>query len=100
MTGTWAETFTPQTCPRCAASGKPDSRLYAYSVVEDGHSLLQVRCHVCRAVQTIASSSSNTALAAARKAHRRARMFGTIAIVELVAMSALALTASALAALR
>jgi phage FluMu protein Com len=100
MKGTWTESFTNQTCPRCSASGKPDSRLYTYSVVEDGFSILQVKCHTCKAVQTIASSSSSDALAAANKAHRRARTFAVIAVGELVAMSAFALTASALAALR
>jgi hypothetical protein len=100
MNGTWTESFTSRTCPSCAVSGKPDSRLYTYSVVEDGFSLLQIRCHICRWVQTIASSSSSDALAAAKKAHRRARTFAVIAVGELVAMSAFALTASALAALR
>src|SRR3954451_1886872 len=100
MKGTWTESLTPQTCSKCAAVGKPDSRLYTYSVVEDGFSMLQIKCHVCRSVQTVASSSSSRALAAARKAHRRARTFAVIAVGELVVLSVFALTASALAAFR
>lgn len=100
MTGTFSENFTNQTCPRCAAVGKPNSRLYVYSVLEDGHSILQTKCHVCKAVKTEASSSTPDVLAAARRAHKRARMYALIAVGELVVGSAFALTASALAAMR
>jgi hypothetical protein len=75
MNGTWTESFTNQTCPNCAAAGKPDSRLYMMATVEPKFSILQMRCHVCRAVRTEVSSSSPEALAAARKAHKRARLF-------------------------
>ena len=101
MKGVWTEVVSNATCPRCAASGKPDSRLYHYVTEEGDLSIFQTRCHVCKAVSTRVNDSSPRALALARKAQRSGRtlVFGVI-LGNLFAIAAMAATASALAAMR
>ncbi len=98
--GVWSETWTSRVCPNCAAMGKPDSRLFHYAVTEGRFALLQARCHVCKFVETVAQSATREALAAAARAHRRARVFVMVALGEAAALATLGLGATALAALR
>jgi hypothetical protein len=100
MSGTWTETVSTATCPRCAAEGR-SSRLTHYTTVENGLSILQQRCHTCRAVSTQVHDSSARGLAALRKAHRSGRsLLFAVIFGQLLAVGMLAAAASVLAAQR
>lgn len=94
MSGVYADAWSPRTCPTCGIH-------YSYYVVDDGNlSLFQIRCGKCRFVQTLGTPVGNEVRANLAKSRRRAHVFALVAIGELIALGAVALAASALAAMR
>jgi hypothetical protein len=99
MMGVYTETMSQGTCPICTGMGKPDSRLYHYSVAEGPLAILQLRCHICRHVKTIVNSVTPEALKAAREIHRRGRslLYTTVAAL-IMALSIITFAAVSTAA--
>ena len=100
MSGRYTEVFTRTTCPECRKANRQTPTMY-YVSDEGDLTLVQERCtdrRSCGWVQTRATATGIEVRRTLLQARSRARVFATIALGELLALSAIAIAASALAA--
>jgi len=99
MSGRYREVFSRSTCPECRKANRQTPTMY-YVSDEGPLTFVQERCtdRSCGWLETRATATGIETRRALLQARSRARVFTMIAVGELLALGAIAIAATALAA--